>query len=294
MSPDLHAMRTFEDQVFVVDSAFENCQVFTTSGDPLMFFGGPGGARGACYLPAGAWVGTEGLELFRAELDADFEPNALIAVTNFYGGQRVSFYALGRSRRFWYGNWGGGLPLRGRGVRRGTWPRASSGAALVCRQSLQQVDELPNCLQVQSGRCLLQIETSPPSTERRITMKILVHWKGLNSSSAARQYLERRLSFALGRLEHRVRGVRALFSDTNGARGGEDLSCRLQVTSRSGLVQVEERHRDLYAAIDLAVERMHRTLARTLEREHFQNTGRWRAEGLERRRHAAFGRGALS
>jgi hypothetical protein len=95
---------TFEDQLFVIDSAFENCQVFSASGAPLMFFGGPGGARGACYLPAGIWVGTEGLEFFRSEFDHDFEPTALIAVTNFYGSQRVSFYALGRSRRFRYEN----------------------------------------------------------------------------------------------------------------------------------------------------------------------------------------------
>lgn len=119
-------------------------------------------------------------------------------------------------------------------------------------------------------------------------MKMFVHWKGLTASGPARDYLERRLGFALGRLSHRVRHVRALLADQNGPRGGEDKSCRLQVRSRLGLVQVEERHRDLYAAIDLATERMRRTLARTLERENFQDTGRWRAEGLTRRRHAAY------
>ena len=121
-------------------------------------------------------------------------------------------------------------------------------------------------------------------------MKMFVHWKGLSASAPAREYLERRLGFSLGRLKHRVRHVRALLSDENGPRGGEDKACRLQAQGRHGLVQVQETHRDLYVAIDLAAERLRRTLARTLEREHFQDTGRWRSTRLFRRRHAgAFG-----
>ena len=119
-------------------------------------------------------------------------------------------------------------------------------------------------------------------------MKMFVHSKGLSVSGPIRAYLERRLGSALGRLAPRVRNVRALLADQNGPRGGEDKSCRLQVRSRVGLVQVEERHHDLYAAIDLAAERVRRTLARALERENFQDTGRWRAEGLPRRRHPAY------
>jgi hypothetical protein len=91
-----------DEQVFVIDSAFENCQVFAAAGAPLMFFGGPGTTPGSCYLPAGIWAGKEGLELFADELDPDFDARALLIVTNFYGDQRVSFYALGTSRRFQY------------------------------------------------------------------------------------------------------------------------------------------------------------------------------------------------
>lgn len=119
-------------------------------------------------------------------------------------------------------------------------------------------------------------------------MRMFIHWKGLAASAPARDYLERRLGFALGRLAHRLQHVRVLLSDENGPRGGEDKSCRLQVRSRRGLVQVQERHRDLYAAIDLAAERLRRTLARTLERGHFQDTGGWRASGMLRRRHASY------
>jgi ribosomal subunit interface protein len=120
-------------------------------------------------------------------------------------------------------------------------------------------------------------------------MRLFVHWKGLSASEPARAHLERRLAFALARFTPRVRRVRALLADANGTRGGPDKSCRLQVLTSAGLVQTEERERDLYVAIDLAVERLQRTLARALDRLHFQNNGHWRAEGLRRRRHAGAG-----
>jgi ribosome-associated translation inhibitor RaiA len=66
-----------------------------------------------------------------------------------------------------------------------------------------------------------------------------------------------------------------------------DKSCKLQVRTNLGLVQVVEMDRDLYAAIDLASERLQRTLARLFDREHFQNNGRWRAAGVFRRRHGS-------
>lgn len=87
--------------VFVNDAAFENCQLFDLAGNPLMFFGGPGSGPGCFNLPAGVSATREGLELFRAQMDPDFEPEALVVVTNFYGA-RLAFYALGKSRRFAY------------------------------------------------------------------------------------------------------------------------------------------------------------------------------------------------
>ena len=116
-------------------------------------------------------------------------------------------------------------------------------------------------------------------------MKIIAHWKGLESSAAVHEYLELRLAFALGRIGSHVKRVRVLLSDENGPRGGEDKRCRLQVHSRLGLVQVQETDRDLYAAIDHAAERMRRALARIFAREHFQGNSHWRSTGLLRRRH---------
>lgn len=117
-------------------------------------------------------------------------------------------------------------------------------------------------------------------------MNLSVHWKKLSVSSSAREHLERRLSFGLGRFAQRVRAVRAVLSDENGTRGGVDKRCKLQVRTNLGMVQVAEMDRDLHAAIDLASERLQRTLARLFDRQHFQNNGSWRASGVFRRRHA--------
>ena len=88
--------------VFVLDGGFENCQVFTLTGRVLMAFSGPGLAPGRLYLPACIWVGKEGLDLFRDRIAPDFVPQALIAVTSQVGSNQVSFFALGKSRKFKY------------------------------------------------------------------------------------------------------------------------------------------------------------------------------------------------
>jgi hypothetical protein len=71
---------------------------------------------------AGRVFGHHGLEHFSAELDPDLVPEALLVVTNFYGGRRLSVYALGKSRRFAYPPDG---PLRA--FPRGTYERERRG-----------------------------------------------------------------------------------------------------------------------------------------------------------------------
>jgi sugar lactone lactonase YvrE len=88
--------------LFVLDAAFENCQIFDFAGNPLLFFGGPGNRPGSLYLPATIWVGTEGLEFFADRVDSDFVPEKLIMITSQFGPRKVSFYALGRSKQSKY------------------------------------------------------------------------------------------------------------------------------------------------------------------------------------------------
>lgn len=91
----------FGELVFVNDAAFENCQIFDRAGNPLMFFGGPGAGPGCFNLPAGVFACAAEPGLFEAELAPDFEAEAFVVVTNFYGA-RLAFYALGKSKRFVY------------------------------------------------------------------------------------------------------------------------------------------------------------------------------------------------
>ncbi len=92
----------FGKLVFVLDAGFENCQVFDLRGKVLLPFSGPGLAPGRLYLPACIWVGKEGLDLFKDDIAPDFAPEALIAITSQVGPNKVSFFALGRSRKFTY------------------------------------------------------------------------------------------------------------------------------------------------------------------------------------------------
>jgi sugar lactone lactonase YvrE len=90
------------DLLYVIDAAFENCQIFNLDGDPLMFFGGPGVNPGDLYLPACVWVGEEGLDLFEEYFDESFHAEKLIAVTSLFGPAKLSFFALGKADGFDY------------------------------------------------------------------------------------------------------------------------------------------------------------------------------------------------
>jgi hypothetical protein len=84
--------------VFVVDAAFQNVQMFDADGGLLMFFGGPGNFDGSMSLPAGITVYDEGLEHFSEYVHPAFEPRRLVVVTNQFGRNKVSVYALGQLR----------------------------------------------------------------------------------------------------------------------------------------------------------------------------------------------------
>jgi hypothetical protein len=90
------------EKLFVVDAAFENCQILDFEGEPLMYFSGPGVAPHNLFLPAGVWIGEEGLEHFDDELESGFEAERLIIIANQFGPHKVSFYALGKSEDFDY------------------------------------------------------------------------------------------------------------------------------------------------------------------------------------------------
>lgn len=91
-----------DDILYVIDSSFENCQLFNMDGDPLMFFANAGVGPGNLYLPTCVWIGDEGLDLFDDYIDSDFQAEKLIAITNNYGPFKLNFYALGKADGYEY------------------------------------------------------------------------------------------------------------------------------------------------------------------------------------------------
>lgn len=84
--------------LYVVDAAFQNVQLFDGEGQVLMFFGGAGEFGGSMSLPAGVAISEDDLDLFADLVHPDFEAQRLVIVTNQFGRNKVSVYALGRLR----------------------------------------------------------------------------------------------------------------------------------------------------------------------------------------------------
>ncbi len=80
-------------------------------------------------------------------------------------------------------------------------------------------------------------------------------------------WIERRIRFALGRFVSRIRRVSVILSDINGARGGVDKECRLQISLHPhGEVVVADVDTSFEGAAANVTERAARTVARLLER----------------------------
>lgn len=100
-------------------------------------------------------------------------------------------------------------------------------------------------------------------------MKTEVRFTGIDASDALRAYVVRRIHFRLSRFDGEVRSVVVRIGDVNGPKGGADKRCRVLVRGRGpGRVTAEELSADPYSAVDLALERTARAVARDLERGH--------------------------
>ena len=84
--------------VYVVDAAFQNVQVFDADYKLLTSFGSAGSHPGSMSLPAGICVLESDLNTFADEIHPYFEPKRLILVSNQFGVNKVSVYAMGSLR----------------------------------------------------------------------------------------------------------------------------------------------------------------------------------------------------
>ena len=83
-----------EANLYVVDAAFENVQIFNRNGDLLMHFGGAYEGAGAMWLPAAVEISYENLSFFEPYVDDSFQLKYLIYVSNQYGPAKVNVYGF--------------------------------------------------------------------------------------------------------------------------------------------------------------------------------------------------------
>lgn len=87
-------------------------------------------------------------------------------------------------------------------------------------------------------------------------MQLQIRCSGISNTEELRDFVRRRLRFALGRLDGAVTRVSVRLLDVNGPKGGCDKVCKMIVrTSAGSNVVVEETHGDLFAAISKAADR---------------------------------------
>ena len=104
-------------------------------------------------------------------------------------------------------------------------------------------------------------------------MELVIRPKSFQLGDALREYLELRLRFALTRFHQRIRDVVVTLADVNGPRGGIDKRCRVVVRlTPSGKISIDETDVDFETAIAHASERVHRAVARKLDRRQKART----------------------
>lgn len=98
-------------------------------------------------------------------------------------------------------------------------------------------------------------------------MKLLIVGRGTGVTENLREFITRRVHFALGRFAPHVERVTARVTDVNGPRGGTDKCCRMEVKLQAlDSVSSVARADNLEEAAAMAAERLGRGVARALER----------------------------
>ena len=101
-------------------------------------------------------------------------------------------------------------------------------------------------------------------------MRFSVSGDGVKVTTGLREYIDRRLHFALGRFGTAIDTVSVRVEDINGPRGGVDKHCRIVVKLRasgSNPIAIDDSDEELHVAVARASNRAERTVARAIERK---------------------------
>jgi putative sigma-54 modulation protein len=99
-------------------------------------------------------------------------------------------------------------------------------------------------------------------------MQMDIQSQGFSLTDGIRDYVMKRLGYALAHGDAAITRIIVRLSDINGPRGGDDKRCLIEVRLKAAsAVVIEDTEADLYVAIDRAAERAGRTLVRRLARQ---------------------------
>ena len=102
-------------------------------------------------------------------------------------------------------------------------------------------------------------------------MRFSVSGDRIKVTTGLREYIDRRLYFALGRFGPAIDHVSVRVGDINGPRGGVDKRCQILIKLRasgSNPIAIDDNDEDLRAAIARTSDRAGRAVARAIERKH--------------------------
>jgi len=106
-------------------------------------------------------------------------------------------------------------------------------------------------------------------------MKLEIRGRHIEITDSIREFIERRLAYALDRFAEKIRIVRLNVRDVNGSRGGVDKHCQLAVSfTYCSPITVEGRDSSVQGAIGRAAAKVRSLLAR-----HFGRNRKRRRSG---------------
>jgi len=98
-------------------------------------------------------------------------------------------------------------------------------------------------------------------------MEVQIFDKNVSLTSSQRELITRRLQFALGRFDAKIRGLWVTVSDVNGPRGGNDKLCRVRLRlHEKGEIVLSENSVSIESAIACVADRAAHKIGRLIER----------------------------
>ncbi len=82
-------------RIYVVDSSFQNVQVFNDEFKLLLFMFSSGGEKHNINLPADIYIDYENIKYFKKYISPNFKAEYLLFVTSQFGNSKVNVYAFG-------------------------------------------------------------------------------------------------------------------------------------------------------------------------------------------------------